>query len=150
MMPFIEEIKVFVERNCYKPYQILHHHNLDEAHTNDWWIVIRKDRGKRLFNFHSRPMDLLTLDVIALMCSSNVKDVSNIKPKCVLWWNLLNWFIIKKNWWMYNLFDLTGENNFWRLFRWVRVETHFPLEIPVLYFIQILTKLFSFCIWIIY
>ena len=27
-------------------------------------------------------MVLLTLDVIALMCSSNVKDVSNIRPKC--------------------------------------------------------------------
>ena len=27
-------------------------------------------------------MDLLTLDIIALMCSSNVKGVSNIRPKC--------------------------------------------------------------------
>ena len=27
----IEEIQVFVERNYYKLYQILHHHNLDEA-----------------------------------------------------------------------------------------------------------------------
>ena len=82
------------------------------------------------------------------MCSSNVKDLSNVKPKYFLWWNLLNWFIIKENWWMYNLFDLTSENNFWRLFRWVRVETHFPLESPFLYFVQILTQLFSFCIWI--
>ena len=27
-------------------------------------------------------MDLLTIDVVTLMCSSNVKDVSNIRPKC--------------------------------------------------------------------
>ena len=37
----------------------------------------------RSFNFRSRPMDLLTSDVIALMCSSNVKDLSNIRPKCL-------------------------------------------------------------------
>ena len=36
-------------------------------------IVIRENRGKRLFNFRSRPVDLLTLDVIVLMCLSNVK-----------------------------------------------------------------------------
>ena len=29
-------------------------------------VTVRKDRGKRLFNFRSRPMLLLTVDVIAL------------------------------------------------------------------------------------
>ena len=53
----------------------------------------REDRGKQLINFHSRPIDLLTLDVIPLidlltldvipqMCPSNVKNVPNIIPKC--------------------------------------------------------------------
>ena len=41
-----------------------------------------ENHGKRLFNNHSRPVELLILHVIALMCSSNVKDVSNIRPKC--------------------------------------------------------------------
>ena len=52
------------------------------CNKSNLWIVIREDCGKRLFNFRCKPMDLLTLDVIALMCSSNVKDVSNIRPKC--------------------------------------------------------------------
>ena len=38
-----------------------------------------RPRGKRLFNFRSRPM---VLDVIAFVYSSNVKDVPNVKPKC--------------------------------------------------------------------
>ena len=42
----------------------------------------REGRGKQLINFHSRPIDLLTLDVIAQMCPSNVKNVPNIIPKC--------------------------------------------------------------------
>ena len=45
-------------------------------------IVVKEDCGKRLLNFRSRPIVLLTLDEIALMCSSNVKDVSNIRRKC--------------------------------------------------------------------
>ena len=31
MVPCIEMIQVFGERNCYKPYQVLRHHNLNEA-----------------------------------------------------------------------------------------------------------------------
>lgn len=45
-------------------------------------IVVRKDRGKQSFNFGSRPAVLLTLDVIALMCSPNIKDVSSTRLKC--------------------------------------------------------------------
>ena len=29
---------------------------------------------------------------------------------------------------MHNLFDLSSKNNFLRLFRWIKIETHFPLE----------------------
>ena len=47
-------------------------------------------------------------------------------------------------------FALANKNNFLCLFRWVRIETHFPLKSPFLYFVQIFTKLFSSCIWIIY
>ena len=41
-------------------------------------------------------MDLLTLDIIALMCSSSVKDVSNIRPKC--FWDETCWtgLLLKK------------------------------------------------------
>ena len=31
MMPCIEEIQVFVEKNYYKPYQMLSHNNQNEA-----------------------------------------------------------------------------------------------------------------------
>ena len=49
---------------------------------HEWFInVVSGDCGKRLFNFYGRPMVLLALDVIALMCSSNVKDVPNVRPK---------------------------------------------------------------------
>ena len=41
-------------------------------------IVVKKDRGKQSFNFGSRRVVLETLDVIALMCSPNVKDASSI------------------------------------------------------------------------
>ena len=48
---------------------------------HEWFRNCRKrDPGKRLFNFRSRSMDS-TLNVIALMRSSNVKDASDIKPK---------------------------------------------------------------------
>ena len=43
--------------------------------------MIREDRGKSLFNFCSRPMVLLILDVIALMCLSNVNCASNLRPE---------------------------------------------------------------------
>ena len=33
---------------------------------------------------------------------------------------------------MYNIFDLTSENNFLGLFGWIRIETDFPLESPFL------------------
>ena len=45
-------------------------------------MLVREDRVKRLFNFHNKPMVLLTLDVITLIYSSNIKDVPNIRPKC--------------------------------------------------------------------
>ena len=48
-----------------------------------WFINCNKrGLGKWLFNFCSRPVVLLTLEVIALMCSLTVKDVSNMRPKC--------------------------------------------------------------------
>ena len=40
-------------------------------------------------------MVLKTLDSITSMNSSNVSNVSNFKPKCFLWWNLLNWAAVK-------------------------------------------------------
>ena len=49
---------------------------------NHLQIVVKEDRGKQLFNLRSRLTVLLTLDVIALMCSSNVEDVPNIRTKC--------------------------------------------------------------------
>ena len=61
---------------------------------------------------------------------------SNVKRTIFLWWNLLNRFFIKENWWRYNVFWLTSKNNL-RLFRWVRIETHFPLESPFLYLVEI-------------
>ena len=57
---------------------------------NDLKNVVREDLGKRLFNFGSIPMVLLTLNVIAMMCPSNVKDVSNIRTKCFCDETLLN------------------------------------------------------------
>ena len=51
--------------------------------SHEWFInLVRGDHDKRSFNFCSRPMVLLTWNVNGLMCSSNVKDVSNIKRKC--------------------------------------------------------------------
>ena len=49
-----------------------------------------------------------------------------------LWWNLLNWFVIKENWWMCKLFDLKNKNNFLSLFRAVRIETHFQAHCFIL------------------
>ena len=89
----------------------------------------------------------VTLDVITLMCSSNVKDVSNTRPKCfcneTCWIGLL---LKKSGGCTYNLFDLTSENSSLRLFRGVKIETYFSLESPFLYFVQIFTKLFSCCL----
>ena len=147
MMSFIEEIQVFVERNYYEPYQISHHYKSRWGLTNGLLIVIREDHGKWLFHFRSRPMYLLTLDVTTLMYSSNIKDVSNIIPKCscdeTCWTGLL-W---KK---------IGGRTTILTLR--VKItscacldgsETHLPLESPFLYFVKIYTKLFSRCIWII-
>ena len=44
-------------------------------------LVVREDLGKQLSNFRNRPMVLLTLDITAFMCLSNVKGMSNIRPK---------------------------------------------------------------------
>ena len=45
--------------------------------------------------YSNRRMVLKTLDLITSVSSSNVSNVSNFKPKCFLWWNLLNWAAIK-------------------------------------------------------
>ena len=43
---------------------------------------MREDHGKWLFNFRNRTMVLLNWDITILVCSSNVKDVTNIRPRC--------------------------------------------------------------------
>lgn len=84
----------------------------------------------------------LTLDIIPLMSSPNVEDVSNIRTKyfgdetCwfVINWFVLKWFVIKKHWRMYNFFDLTSKINFLHLLRRVSISTHFSFESRFIYF----------------
>ena len=82
MISCIEEIQVFVEKNYYKHYQILRNHNPNETLRVIYKNVVRDNGDKRLFNFCNRAMFLLTLDEINLIYSLNVKDVSNVRPKC--------------------------------------------------------------------
>ena len=72
----------------------------------------------------SAGMVLLTLDLIALVCSSNVKNISNIKPKCFCDDTCSTGSVLKK----------TGGYTTLSTLR-VKFETHFPLENPFLYFV---------------
>ena len=59
-------------------------------------------------------MVFITEIVITLICLSNLKDVSNVRPKWILG-NMLTWLVIKGYWSVYNFFYLTSKNNFFRL-----------------------------------
>ena len=75
MMPCIEEIQDSLESNCYRLYQILCHHNLNCSEKVQWKVIIQ---------LLQQTYSLLTLDVIAFMCSSKVTDVPNLRPKFFL------------------------------------------------------------------
>ena len=107
---------------------------------------MREDRGKRLFNSRNIPMVLLTLDVSTLMYLSNVIDGSNTRPRSSVDETCWIGLSLKD---VQLFFVLRSKNNLCS-FIWVRVETHFLLKSPFIYFVEILANLFSSCIWIIY
>ena len=56
-------------------------------------------------------------------------DVCNIRSKAFV----LNWVDINKNLYIFvHFFNLTSKCNFMCLFRWVKIETHFPMKSPFL------------------
>ena len=110
---------------------------------------MREDRGKRLFNSRNIPMVLLTLDVSTLMYLSNVIDGSNTRPRSSVDETCWIGLSLKNIGGCTIFFVLRSKNNLC-LFIWVRVETHFLLKSPFIYFVEILANLFSSCIWIIY
>ena len=60
---------------------------------------------------------------------------SKCRPKCLLKIGFTNWNITEKYFWMNFLSSISAKNNLLSLYCRVRVEAHFPLESPFIYFL---------------